>query len=211
MHIKAGIVKHFGRILANILTTLSLLLSLALAGLWARSYWHSEKACRWRYATSTDETRLLSLASERGKAEMTLLRTKYPPGVAILEERAQETKLIVPKAFTCTYPNGWWMFNYSVAPPPRQHWWEHLGIFMRLEKGLRWGTSPGVGSFTYLGAPYWLLFALTATAPTMRGLRWWKRRRRIRGGLCLNCGYDLRESPDRCPECGVAMAGIGKT
>ena len=54
----------------------------------------------------------------------------------------------------------------------------------------------------------WLICAGGAVLPALWVVRA-RRRRRVRAGLCRSCGYDLRATPDRCPECGVVAASGG--
>lgn len=47
-------------------------------------------------------------------------------------------------------------------------------------------------------------FAVPVTALLFLDRSLTARRRRAKCGLCVSCGYDLRASPGRCPECGAA-------
>jgi hypothetical protein len=63
--------------------------------------------------------------------------------------------------------------------------------------------------------PYWFLSLLIGAFPASSFfillLRARRRRCRSQHGLCRACGYDLRSTPSRCPECrtGAGMGGIG--
>jgi len=54
--------------------------------------------------------------------------------------------------------------------------------------------------------PFWLPVLVFGISPGIGVFRFvrTRRRRKYRSshGLCAHCGYDLRATPDRCPECG---------
>jgi hypothetical protein len=69
-------------------------------------------------------------------------------------------------------------------------------------------ATAGSDEMVTLLVPLWSLTAPAAVPPILwlarRGHR--RRRRRQRLGLCVACGYDIRATPDRCPECGRSPA-----
>jgi hypothetical protein len=75
-------------------------------------------------------------------------------------------------------------------PAIRDHWHRRLDVSVM---SCPW---PVLVSATALPPLAW---AALAARPVIL------RRRRIRLGLCQRCGYDLRESRGRCPECGAAV------
>jgi hypothetical protein len=104
------------------------------------------------------------------------------------------------------------------SSPPMQRWefetWP-VGPDFKWDQsrgvaGFRWGGLPDGPRSTWrtgwVGLHLSYVALLTALLPAVALRRRLRAARRDRVGRCTRCGYDLRATPDRCPECDTAKA-----
>ena len=185
--------RSFARHLFTILTGLSLLLCVATAVLWVRSYWRFDSVGHVRGPVSNGSLKREMVISARG----TILLTR-------IDSTGMGSKTKTPLIA------GWDWHSY---PNPAA-----IGTLLEVVRAQGFEMA-GLGGFHHhvvsgssmldnrtLVLPCWLLVPLFAVLPIMWCRSELRRRRRDKAGLCPKCGYDLRATPDRCPECGTTMA-----
>jgi hypothetical protein len=108
--------------------------------------------------------------------------------------------------------------HYASSPRRflRSYWYRiingHQGEFAQMNFGLGNNLPPTTGIERigpFLGVPVWAVVFIAAVLPCIWIMRTRKRRiaeMRLSRSLCVHCGYDLRATPDRCPECGETVA-----
>ena len=178
--------RRLGRYIYNGLTLLSLLICLATVMVWVRSNWYIH------YSNRCQQSYQCLVVLDPGEASITFDSNPRRP-------RNQSD-------------TGY----YPVAERDRAMWWVFFGLPGDNIEEPSWHI-PGLtfhwASRTYTVHPtthtrrltisYWLIVLLTLILPASRI----RLRKRPPPGLCPKCRYDLRATPDRCPECGTVVAG----
>ena len=169
----------------RVLTLVTVAAAVVLALLWLRSYWVSDGVF-WK-----DKRVMLRVAASRGRVLVGYWRsvgTQDLPhvGIGYARRLPRDLEEMAVRPDTGSAPD--WR-------------WSRLGLVFERERGpiVRGGVAI---------LPYWVVLFVGATLVFGKRLVWTPivRRRRRRRGRCAACGYDLRGSTDRCPECGTVSA-----
>ncbi len=102
-----------------------------------------------------------------------------------------------------TYSLPGWKFSTRPVLPRAtyEEYWQTRGGFS-VHRKAQHGAFNG-SNIWELVLPYWAIVCLFAAAPAWFALTRLRSAHRRTCGLCPTCGYDLRATPDRCPECGA--------
>ena len=189
------------RRLFNLLAAVSLVLCGATAAMWVRSSFLTDDLfvfARWNEPArefNTVHTWLLG-----GWIQVQGIETYGLPNDDVSKARA--------------YGNGSFRFRSDPMAP------QVGGVFSQRWPWVYWLHFQASGASTYaglnglshvwkFGVCLWPVTLIELVLPIAWVWRRDKRRHHRLRGLCPRCGYDLRATPDRCPECGTAATRNG--
>jgi hypothetical protein len=206
----------------NLLVAASLVLCVAATLLWRRSYrqWDTIIVSKpaqgvgllsgdGRIAINVRWTRSARELPHRGWSEAAPRRWVCGTGAGTLFETADTDPLPIHRYNTSVrgYGRTWGWRGEIGDPPDGSYSPDAFTLVIPTPAGPR----PVSGDrFTRIWFPHWLICSLLAVLPIgwwlhFLGASSWRRSRRSLR-RCVKCGYDLRATPERCPECGTAVA-----
>jgi hypothetical protein len=183
--------------IANLTAIFLLLMAIALSAEAVRSYFIGDLV-GWRHRRTSsgwNVTTEAGVSTGNGRLVVDVRFTRKSPSFKSLlrkdsEPSAPRTWKLGTQAPEELLDLGW-----------RDSWLGRLG-FAYFHQPRR--SAPDYqSSMWFFGAPLWFLACLIYPFPLLMMARKWQRRRRCYRGLCPQCGYDTRATPDRCPECGL--------
>ena len=197
--------KRLRRILLNAATALSLLLCVATAVLWVRSYWATDNVSRAVVRDDGNTWESAWAGATAGRGGLYVYRVDAGP----LTDRS-------PAALSSarsSHPAGLgWQWHVAEDPSDPRRWEPPASLsqwlgFRRDRAVYRTAIPERVASVTL---PLWAIAFATGALPAWRATaaRVRRLRRRATAGLCPACGYDCRATPERCPECGRTTAAV---
>jgi hypothetical protein len=191
------------RRLLNLLSILSLLMCVAVCVLWVRSVRRPEALRReWNDRVRSVYCQYY-VSSVDGSVWMWRQWRWVPPSTSVYSIHDACERRRRERAW-----HGWeYLPRFSVVMPMTGSGWESAGFAFRRESQ---HYPARVSDNHVIAVPYWFLAAASMAPLVMQAparARRWRRRRR---NVCESCGYDLRATPGRCPECGHVAAGAGE-
>jgi hypothetical protein len=209
--------------LMTILSAVSLLMCLATAVLWLRSYWFEDnpgygRARRGMWCVSDGGNICIACATV---APHTGNFCQY------MDEKGNVPTMTTPRTWGSSVSaahflildQSLWRIGTLSSPKPTYSWhrfefvrhqWQSKEFMFTPLHFMPTGTTGRAWmTLTAVTVPYWAACVLLALLPATWVAQLWSRALYCSHGLCRSCGYDLRATPDRCPECGRVVTTKG--